>query len=246
MAGSQAHPADLDGYGITAPAEIQALLHRLVDERSLISLSGPQGQGHITLMWHVDPSQRHLHFSAEDGDDRLDALIEGGEVTAVVYLDRIKIQFDLNGLLQVRSARGRSLRAQWPDVVFRFQRREAYRVQPLPAQVPMAHLFHPQATDMALQLRVLDVSLSGVALFLPDQVPMIPAGVKLSGCRLELDDQTSLTVNLIVHHVTAIHPQTRGVRLGCELLDMDRADRSLGNYINQTQKRRAALAIERR
>jgi flagellar brake protein len=246
MAGSQSHPADLDDYRITAPAEIQSVLQRLVDERSLISLSGPQGQGHMTLMVQVDASQGHLHFSAEDGDDRLDALIEGGEVTAVAYLDRIKIQFDLDGLLQVSSALGRSLRSPWPGVIFRFQRREAFRVQPLPAQVPTAHLNHPHAPQMALQLRVLDVSLSGVALFLPDHVPMIPAGVKLGGCRLQLDDQTSLMVSLMVHHVTAIHPQTRGVRLGCELLDLDRADRSLGQYINQTQKRRAALAIERR
>jgi c-di-GMP-binding flagellar brake protein YcgR len=246
MAGSRSHQADLDDYRITAPAEIQAMLQRLVDERGLVSLSGPQGQAYTTLMWQADVQHRHIHFSAEDGDDRLDALIEGGEITAVAYLDQIKVQFDLAGLLQVTGPQGSSLRANWPGLIYRFQRREAFRVQPLPAQVPTAHLYHPHMPDVELHLRVLDVSLGGVALFLPDKVPMIPAGVKLQGCRLELDDQTALTVTMVVHHVTAIHPQTHGVRLGCELMDVDRTDRSLGNYINQTQKRRAALALERR
>ena len=60
------------------------------------------------------------------------------------------------------------------------------------------------------------------------------------------DDQTRLTVDLMIHHVTSIHPQTRGSKLGCELLNVDRIDRSLGDYINQTQKRRLALQTDRR
>jgi c-di-GMP-binding flagellar brake protein YcgR len=246
MTGQRMSPTELDDYRITAAAEIQLLVQRLLDERALITLSGPQGDSHMTLLSHTDATAGTLSLSADDGDARLDELIESGELTATAYLDRIKIQFDLDGVLQVSAPRGRSLRAQWPQVIYRFQRREAFRVLPLSNHTPTAHLHHPAHPDRPLSLRVLDVSLGGVALFLPDDVPMIPAGVKLPHCRLELDDMTSLDVTLVVHHVTAIHPQTRGVRLGCELLDVDRTDRSLGTYINQTQKRRAALSLERR
>jgi len=246
MTGQRMSPTELDDYRITAAAEIQLLVQRLLDERALITLSGPQGDSHMTLLSHTDATAGTLSLSADDGDARLDELIESGELTATAYLDRIKIQFDLDGVLQVSAPRGRSLRAQWPQVVYRFQRREAFRVLPLSSHAPTAHLQHPTHPERELALRVLDVSLGGVALFLPDDVPMIPAGVKLPHCRLALDDMTSLDVTLVVHHVTAIHPQTRGVRLGCELLDLDRADRSLGTYINQTQKRRAALTLDRR
>jgi c-di-GMP-binding flagellar brake protein YcgR len=246
MTGQRMSPTELDDYRITAAAEIQLLVQRLLDERALITLSGPQGDSHMTLLSHTDATAGTLSLSADDGDARLDELIESGELTATAYLDRIKIQFDLDGVLQVSAPRGRSLRAQWPQVVYRFQRREAFRVLPLSSHAPTAHLQHPTHPERELSLRVLDVSLGGVALFLPDDVPMIPAGVKLPHCRLALDDMTSLDVTLVVHHVTAIHPQTRGVRLGCELLDVDRTDRSLGTYINQTQKRRAALSLERR
>jgi c-di-GMP-binding flagellar brake protein YcgR len=246
MPGSSIHQAELDDYRITSAGEIQGLIQRLLEERTLVTLSGPQGERYITMLWQTDAASHCLSFSAEDGDSRLDELLEGGEIAAVAYLDSIKIQFDLDGVLQVSGPQGRNLRANWPQTIYRFQRRDAFRVQPLNNHTPTARLNHPALPDMPLSLRVLDVSLSGVALFLPDNVPMIPAGVKLAHCRLELDDSTSVDVSLVVHHVTAIHPQTHGVRLGCELLDVDRTDRTLGTYINQTQKRRAALAQERR
>jgi len=83
-------------------------------------------------------------------------------------------------------------------------------------------------------------------LFLPDNVPMIAAGVKIGQCRLDLDDDTCMDVTLIIHHVTAIHPESKGARLGCELIGMDWSDRTLQYYINQTQKRRLAMLADKR
>ncbi len=246
MAGDGKSEPRLDDFRITSPTEVANLMLRLEAERSLLTLSGPQGDVFTTLLQEVDTAHRRIHLSAEDGNDRLDAMLEQGEVTAVAYLDRIKVQFDLDGLHAVRGDRGRQLRAAWPDVLFRFQRRDTFRVQPLGQKVPMLHFRHPTQSGLELHLRVLDLSLGGLGVFLPDGVPALPTGVKISPCRLDLDDQTSLTVEMLIHHVTAIHPQTQGSKLGCELLHVERLDRSLGDYINQTQKRRAALSLDRR
>ena len=67
---------------------------------------------------------------------------------------------------------------------------------------------------MQLALRVIDVSIGGVALFLPDDVPAIEPGVKIAQALIELDDDTRLPVGLLVHHVTLLHHESRGVRLG--------------------------------
>jgi len=246
MAGDGKRGMDLDEFRITSPTEIASLMIRLEAERCLLSLSGPQGDVFTTLLQEVDPTHRRLQLSAEDSNDRLDAMLEQGEVTAVAYLDRIKLQFDLDGLHAVRGERGRQLRAAWPEVLFRFQRRDTFRVQPLGQKAPMIHFRHPERSGLELHLRVLDLSLGGLGVFLPDGVPPLPTGVKISPCRLDLDDQTSLTVEMVIHHVTSIHPQTQGSKLGCELLHVERIDRALGDYINQTQKRRAALSLERR
>jgi c-di-GMP-binding flagellar brake protein YcgR len=229
----------MDEYRITSPVEIHDYLQQLVDNRILVTLSGPAGS-YTTLLWQIDTKRQMLCFSASEDDRQLQALLESGEIVAVAYLDSIKIQFDLDGAIEVRGPQ-RALNAKFPKELYRFQRRAAFRVQPLATKSPVARFRHPAMPDMQLALRILDISLSGVALFLPDDVPPITAGVKINHCELELDDETHLDVNLLLHHVTSIHPESRGVRLGCELVGLDFSDRSLQHYINQTQKRRWAL-----
>jgi c-di-GMP-binding flagellar brake protein YcgR len=93
-----------------------------------------------------------------------------------------------------------------------------------------------------LSLRILDISLGGVALALPHDVPMLPAGVSLRRCLLELDSETHLDVDLVVHHISVLQPEAHGARLGCEMVGLQNDDeRALQHYINQTQKRRNAL-----
>jgi c-di-GMP-binding flagellar brake protein YcgR len=97
--------------------------------------------------------------------------------------------------------------------------------------------------EMALTLRVLDISAGGCALFLPDDVPPLPAGVRLQGVRLELDAGTHFDATLQLHHVSSLSA-SGGVRLGCSLHDLDAgAQRSLQRYIDVTQKRRRMLAL---
>ena len=241
MPGSRAAAAELDEYRITSQVEIQTLLQQLLDNRSLVTLSGPNGDSYTTLMWQADPDRQMLCFSASDDDPRLQALLESDEIVAVAYLDSIKVQFDLEGAIEVLGGQHRALNAKYPKVLFRFQRRSAFRVQPFSTKLPVAKFRHPAMHDMQLALRVLDISLSGVALFLPDNVPMISAGVKIGHVELDLDDDTNIVLGLFIHHVTSINPESRGTRLGCELVGQDWSDRSLQQYINQTQKRRLAL-----
>ncbi|MES2090872.1 MAG: flagellar regulator YcgR PilZN domain-containing protein [Pseudomonadota bacterium] len=234
----------MDDYRITAAVEIDALLKRLLNDNTLMTLSGPGGNSYSTMLWSVDSTRGIICFSAEAGDARLQALLETQEVVAVGYLDSIKLQFDLEGLIQVHGPSGTALNAQYPRVLYRFQRRSCFRVQPLISNCPVAHLRHPSMPDMQLELRVLDVSLNGLALFLPHNVPMVSAGVKIGQCFLELDSDTRLEMGLVIHHVSVINPASQGARLGCELVSLNGAsERALQQYINQTQKRRLALSL---
>jgi c-di-GMP-binding flagellar brake protein YcgR len=98
---------------------------------------------------------------------------------------------------------------------------------------------------MALALRVLDVSTGGCALFLPDDVPPLQPGVRLQRVKVELDPNTRFDATLVLCHVTSLNPQSNGVRLGCELQDLDGdAQRTLTRYIDQTQKRRRLLSLD--
>jgi c-di-GMP-binding flagellar brake protein YcgR len=98
--------------------------------------------------------------------------------------------------------------------------------------------------DTEFSLRVIDISIGGCALFLPDDVPMMNAGVVIGGVRMELDDDTKLDVNLRLQHVTSLNSEARGLRLGFEYIRPGGDTlRALQRFIDLTQKRGKLMAL---
>jgi c-di-GMP-binding flagellar brake protein YcgR len=144
----------------------------------------------------------------------------------------------------VHGNRASVLSCPFPREMYRFQRRNAFRVRPLIRTAPVARLRHPDQQDSEVALRVIDLSIGGCALFLPADVPMLNAGVTLGGVRMELDDDTKLTVDLRLQHVTSINADARGVRLGFEFLRPNGDTvRTLQRFIDLTQKRGKLMAL---
>lgn len=242
---ARAADAALDEYRITSPVEVQALLEKIRDASTLVTLSGPDGHSYTTLLQSADAARGIICFGGESRHEGLRALLTSGEVVAVAYLDSVKVQFEVDGLVQVLAGDHDALNARYPQALYRFQRRSAFRVKPLLSSGPVALFAHPASPEHDLSLRVLDISLTGVALLLPEDVPTIPARSRIAHAQLRLDDETWLDVGLLVHHATPV-TEVRGIRLGCEFIGLDRdGDRSLQHYINQTQKRQLALAARK-
>ncbi len=237
----------LDPYAsfrIESPREIAAMMRELMTGANPVHLSSPDGASLSTTLWTVDSLGQRLAFQAETGHPQLEQVIESDEVTAVSYLDAVKLQFDLGDLMLVRGANASALQASMPRRVYRFQRRQAYRVRTLERNAPVALFRHPALPDIQLSLRVLDVSIGGCALLMPDDMPPLEPGLTLQGVRLELDPDTRVLATLHVHHITSMHANARGVRLGCELVRLDGgAERALQRYIDQAQKRRRLLSL---
>lgn len=233
----------LEGYRVSAPRQIAGFLERLADERVLLNLNASDGNALTTTLWALDPQRGTVTFSADAGDPKVDAMLDCDEAIVVAYLDQVKLQFDVHDLALVRDGDRSALIAAYPVELFRFQRRDAYRVRPLLRSTPMVRLRHPEIPDMELSLRVLDVSIGGCALFLPDDVPPLQPGVLMNGARLELDADTRLQLVLRLQHVTSFSLGTTGARLGCEFVNAGGdALRALQCFIDQTQKRRKLMA----
>jgi c-di-GMP-binding flagellar brake protein YcgR len=162
----------------------------------------------------------------------------------VGYMESVKIQFDVRNLVLVHGPRASVLRCAYPRELFRFQRRDTYRVRPLPRSSPLARLRHTDIAGTQLALRVLDVSIGGCALFLPDDVPAMQPGVVMNRVEITLDADTGFRVNLRLQHVTSLGTESRGVRLGCGFVNPDAGTlRGLQRFIDQTQKRSRLLTI---
>lgn len=234
----------LGDFRLTTPAEITALLRRLCDDSVRLNLNASNGTVLPTTLWTIDAVRGALSFSADIDDVRLAAVLDCDESIVVGYLDNVKVQFEVDSLVLVRGGRSCALTCRFPRELFRFQRRGAYRVRPALRSTPQACVRHPEIADMSLALRLIDVSISGCALFLPEDVPPLQPGVVMNQVLIELDAETRFHVALRLQHVTSLNADSRGTKLGCEFVkpggDVERA---LQLFIDSTQKRRKMMAL---
>jgi flagellar brake protein len=140
-------------------------------------------------------------------------------------------------LVSVRGDGAEVLRAPIPLRLYRFQRRQAYRVQSQGQLFPALRLQDPDLP----RLRVLNVSAGGIALQWPaDVLPVPRAGEAIRGV-LELEREVSFSAVLRAQHVTdglegAPH------QIGCAFSAMTpSAARALQLFIDQAQKRERLL-----
>ena len=247
-------PAPLDAMGhddflaefrVTDAAEIRSLLKQLMDDVVPLNLSASDGSAYTTTLWTVDPASGRISFTADMMAHQVHDIVEADECAAVAYLDRIKVQFDVSDLVLVQGHKASVLQARLPREMFRFQRRNTFRVRTIERTSPTASFRHPGIPDMSVALRVLDVSIGGCALLQPSNVPGLQPGAVIKGVRLSLDAETQIDAGLMLHHVTSTGAENGSVRLGCEIVGMaPTAQRALQLYIDQTQKRRRMMSLE--
>lgn len=245
-------PAALDAAGVDDPwspfrvddhAEMLRLLQQLRDGAVPMVLSTPQGVAVTSQLWSLDPVREQLNFSADGDESRLQLIAQADEAVTVSYLDSVKLQFDLVEMLLVHGSRTQVLRARWPRLMYRFQRRTGYRVRTLERHAPKARLVDGSLPQTALALRIVDVSVGGCALALPDDVTPPQRGATLHGVRIELDGDTAFNAALKLQHLSELQGGGGGVRLGFEMVDLDaQAQRALQRYIDRTQQRRRLLS----
>lgn len=238
--------ASLDDFRVSEPFEILTLLRRMAELRVLVTIATPGGASYTTSVWEVDRAKGVVRFSADRHDPQLERVLDADDAVAVSYLDNIKIQFDVDGLVHVHAGGGVSaLNCSFPHEMFRFQRRNSYRVRPLLTTPPHACFGHPAAPDIRLELRVIDVSIGGIALFLPSDALALEPGSTINDAVIDLDAETQLRATLRVAHITSMNGDAQGVRIGCEMESMGgEALRMLQRFIDQTQKRRRMMAVD--
>jgi len=243
-------PADLDATGCTdawaafrvaTAGERLRLLRDLRDGSQPVTLSSRDGSTVTTTLWVIDAALQRLSFNVDAGALAPAQLVDGDEAVAVAYLDSVKLQFDLHGLVLVRGATGVALQCALPAEIYRFQRRSAYRIRPVERHAPVARLRHPSMPDMMLLLRIVDISIGGCALWLPANVPPLQVGTRVGELHIELDAHTAFSAAVTLQHVTApaaAMGDVRGMRLGCEWQTLGGgAERALPRWIEQAQRR---------
>ncbi|SEL45863.1 c-di-GMP-binding flagellar brake protein YcgR, contains PilZNR and PilZ domains [Roseateles sp. YR242] len=232
--------ADAD-FRLDAPGEIMSWLRELLQSQSRVQLSTPDGEAVHTVLRALDTPHGMLTFEAPQDRTAAEPVLASTEVMATAYLDRIKLQFDLPGLVGVRGTGTEVLRAPLPQRIYRFQRRQAYRVQSQGQLFPALRL----SSVEGVRIRVVNVSGGGLALQWPARgtpgvvatLPPPPAqGEEVMGT-LELEREVNFSVLLRVQHVTPGEGEAPH-HLGCAFVSLSpSAARALQLFIDQAQKR---------
>ncbi|MFN9709470.1 MAG: flagellar brake protein [Burkholderiales bacterium] len=224
---------------VTSSTEIAAILAQLRDQGTQINLTSPHEVSFSSLLWAVDPLTETVSFKVAADQPFLQPFVDTDEATASAYLDQVKIQFELQDLMLVRSPQGCALHGRFPAQILRFQRRSTDRIQPLSRTLSRAFLRHPMLAEMQLELRILDISAGGVAVFLPDNIPVIDPGILINEVQFVLDTNTRFTASIFLRHISSIGPACGGLRLGCEIMNLDAESLMvLQGYIDQNQQQR--------
>lgn len=233
----------LHDFRMTSSVEIRAMLTRLCNGSVALALNASDGSEWTARPWAVDSARGaiSLVFDGDPTDPRLQRVLQSSQVIAVGLIDDVKVQFEVAGLVLVQGANSSALRCAMPREIYRFQRRDSFRVRPPLRAAPAARLVHPGLPPM---LRILDVSMGGCALFLPGKTPTVAAGMVLADAELDLEVNVRITTDLRIQHVSELNAEATGMKLGCQFLNASpSALRNLQHYIAQTQKRARLVTI---
>ena len=237
-------PGATDEFRIGAPREFLVLLRRLRDANAPMQLHAAGGDTLEATLWTIDAERASLGFDLGADGHLAQAALDGRSLTAVGYLDSVKVQFTSADPVLVHGARSSVLTCAMPRELFRFQRRSAYRVRPPMRSSPVARLWPASGNARPLELRVLDVSIGGCALFLSHGIDAMPPGSLFDAVEIDLDTDLHLTVTLRLQHVSSLGAEAGGMRLGCEFVRPDpMTQRLLQRFIDLTQQRGKLLSI---
>lgn len=232
---------ELAAFRLGSRWEIAGWLGELARREAALDLHTPDGTACSAVLEPFDPRQDTLTLRVAPAQVHVPALTEAEEVDVSAVLDGVRLQFTMRHLVEVQGQSRRELRGSMPAELYRWQRRDAYRVRPRQHTAPVARI--ASATAPALAVRILDVSIGGCSLFMPNDALPAAAGLLLAGVELDLDADTRFRVDLRVLHAMPPEPGARGARVGCGFVDAPAsAQRALQRFIDTTQKRERQLA----
>jgi len=220
-------PADNDmlaNCAVHSRTEILHLLRSIHNRKLLVNLDLPESrQIVVTSVIAIDERNNALILDSARGDALNHELMSGKDAEFITQLDGVSISFSTGHVTLCEHEKMPALRIAIPKSLIRLQRREHFRVQ-LPivnsvkCVVPSINLDDPEP----ITAYIVDISCGGVAI--AERGGRIGGGTGriLTGCRLLLPENKTVTTSLEVRNSAQIRLQNGAfqTRLGCKFVDL--------------------------
>lgn len=218
--------------------EIGAIFKSVMAERQMVTAQAGHGQAlFVTRLLAADAANGVCVVDAARDPGMNDALIAAHDVVFVSRQDRLRVRWTAARLWLAPLGDGLALYFPYPDHVFRFQRREFFRVQP--TDVEPATCSFVLAGRGHVPVELVDISIGGVGLAgLPADLDLSP-GSRVDVCTLVLPSIGTIGVSLSVRSVEDVEEPGGRVRrrVGCGFVGLPpRYEVALQRYIMRLER----------
>jgi c-di-GMP-binding flagellar brake protein YcgR len=202
IAASVDEPGLMDRFRVTNPAEIAAFMREAIEKRVLCSVRAVRSNERFLSRVVAVEAGKALMFDPPQSASILKQIIDQAVVAVDLTLNHVRIMYEVP-LQRVADYKGENtLYLVFPAEIYRFQRRESYRVL-VPARRPV-RLTLDSATPRLRGLRLHDLSLGGASVILKADAENFPLGKTFDGSVLMLNGETSYAIAARVRHATAM------------------------------------------
>ena len=236
----------IEQFILSGRRQVRQLIQELIEHRALIGGHFGNGRSFLTALLELSDDEEGLVLDASPDAGTNRRVLEAPKLVCVTQLEHIRIQFALHDLRESREKNGRVLfHAPVPGEILRLQRRAAYRLL-----VPLNHaatgrIAFKDAGGQAVALngRLLDISVGGIALQLPPDASPLVIGQRLPDCCLHLPNLEPIFVELRVCYLNRLEQRSGSqmLRVGFAFVDLPRKiENTIQRYIFNTDRERAA------
>ena len=230
---------DLSRFVVSNGREIERILRGLMKNKVLLTVQGSKSkESFLTTLLGLDDRAKRLYIECA-ADKRVEGdLLAGTGVEFIAHYEGVRIQFTIPHGERVKFDGLDAYRLSLPDKVYRFQRRQYYRVempqaQPVKCSIPLA--------DRALEATIVDISVGGVGVRYDPSAITLNVGMELPGCRLSSPELGEYTITLKVRSSAQVTLKNGALvqRAGCEFIDLPvPMERAIQTYIFKLERER--------
>lgn len=226
---------ELERFSVYSRVEIVGMLRSLREAGVLVTayFNADPGFG-VTTLLQVNEAGGTLVFDNLSDEVAQRRLLAAPAVTLVGFIEAIKLQFKVTGARPVTFEDQPAFAVALPRQVLRLQRREAFRVRPPLSKAATCRVPFGDVGGQYEALRVLDISVGGLAVLTYPEKFDVAAGTVIEACQLDLPGVGGFSVGLRVCHVDVLPRDEKARRCGCEFVQLAPAARlTLQRYINK-------------
>jgi c-di-GMP-binding flagellar brake protein YcgR len=243
---------DLDRYRINSLLEIEAILLKLAERATVVSVHIQDSPWfYLTTVISAERASGVLLFEYGRDENINMRVLDAREVRFDTYLDNINVRFSASNVTTTMLGGMPVFKSPLPTTLVRLQRREFFRIspplnQPIELKVPL-NLSIPSAgtgsTGLSgdMNARGVDISCGGVVFLIEGNHTNLAVGRIMRDVVLELPNTARLVADLEVRNVrfSARAGHSGTTRIGCRFSRIDsRSLAMLQRYINRIQVER--------